>query len=122
MTALFDRHSNLVGWVKDAKHIFDINMNWIAFTGSNLSVWTVRNKTWVGHLHGDNFRDINGKTAFWNPKTRLQNSLKPMKPLKPLTPLTPLKPLKPLTPLRPLQPLTPLGGWSDLDWDTFMNM
>lgn len=120
MKALFDNNSNLVGWISDdRKNIFDLNLDWVGFVSSDDSVWTVKSKIWIGNLHGYNLRDINGKTAFWNPESPIQNSLKPLKPLNPLTPLRPLKPLKPLQPLQPLNPLLPLGGWSSMSWQDF---
>lgn len=122
MTPLFDRYTNLVGWLSnDTKHLFDINLNWVAFISSDDSIWTVGRKSWVGNLYGTNIRDINGKTIFWNSQTSISNSLKPLRPLNPLTPLRPLKPLKPLNPLRPLKPLPPSGGWSKITWEQFIN-
>ncbi|MEN9324026.1 MAG: hypothetical protein RL699_1806 [Bacteroidota bacterium] len=122
MTPLFDKDTNLVGWLSDdKKNIFDTNINWVAFISNDNSVWTVKNKVWVGNLYGNNVRDISGKTSFWNTETQIENSLRPMRPLNPLTPLTPLRPLRPLNPLRPLRPLTPLGGWSVISWEQFVN-
>lgn len=124
MRPLFDKETNLVGWLSDDKeNIFDLNTNWVAYVSNdnNNSIWNVKNNSWVGNLNGNNIRDINGKTCFWNTETQIQNSLKPLQPLKPLKPLTPLRPLKPLKPLRPLRPLTPLGGWSALTWEQFVN-
>ena len=122
MKALFDKDTNLVGWItKDRKNIFDLNLNWVGFVANDNSVWTVKTKSCVGILYGYSVRDNNGKTLFWNPETPIENSLRPLKPLNPLTPLRPLRPLNPLRPLRPLRPLTPLGGWSTLTWNIFNN-
>ena len=120
MKALFDKDTNLTGWIsKDRKNIFDVDLNWVGFVANVDSVWSVKSKTWLGNLYGYNIRDTNGKTIFWNPETPIENSLKPLTPLNPLTPLRPLRPLRPLSPLRPLRPLTPLGGWSNLNWNIF---
>ena len=120
MTPLFNSQTQLVGWLADnKKYIFDTNLNWVAFIDNN-NIWTTKNKNWVGVLYGNNIRDTFGNTAFWNPDTPIENSLKPLNPLKPLTPLSPLKPLKPLNPLRPLKPLTPIGGWSIMTWEQFI--
>lgn len=122
MTPLFDKDTNLVGWLSDdKKNIFDTYTNWVAFISNDMSVWAVKNKVWVGNIYSNNIRDIHGKTLFWNPETNIENSLEPLRPLIPLTPLTPLRPLKPLIPLRPLHPLTPIGGWSILSWEEFVN-
>lgn len=98
MIPLFDRDTNLVGWLSNNRRDFvDVKLNWVAFISGDNSVWTVKNKIWTGNLYGCNIRDINGKTCFWNPETSIENSLRPLKPLTPLTPLKPLRPLKPLT-------------------------
>lgn len=121
MKALFNQRTDLVGWMSDdRKNIFDPNLNWVAFIASDDSVWSTNSKTWIGNAYGYNIRDVDGRTAFWNPETPIENSLKPLRPLKPLNPLTPLRPLKPLNPLRPLKPLNPLGGWSRLTWENFI--
>lgn len=122
MNPLFNNQAQLVGWLTDdRKHIFDTNLNWVAFVDNNNSIWTTKNKKYAGVLYGNNVRDTIGKTAFWNPETQIKNSLKPLNPLRPLSPLRPLRPLKPLNPLTPLKPLTPLGGWSTLTWEQFIN-
>ena len=122
MFPIFDKDSTLCGWLsKDRKYIFDINVNWVAFVSNDESVWTVNNKSWVGVLRGSNVHDVEGKTAFWNPETKVENSLRPLKPLNPLTPLRPLTPLNPLKSLKPIKPLTPIGGWSSISWKNFVD-
>jgi hypothetical protein len=122
MTALFDKDTNLVGWLSDDKtNVFDTDMNWVAFIASDLSVWNVSRKNWLGHLYGNNIRDFNGKTLFWNPETQIENTSVPYRPYTPYTPYTPYRPYTPYTPYRPYTPYTPTGGWSHLSWNEFVN-
>ena len=65
MTPLFNKDTDLVGWLK--KNIFDAGMNWVVFVASDSGVWNVNKKNWCGHLYGINIRDYTGKTLFWNP-------------------------------------------------------
>lgn len=51
-------------------------MKWVAFVASDTSVWNVSQKNWCSHLYGNNIRDYNGKTLFWNPDTPISNTLK----------------------------------------------
>lgn len=119
MTPLFDNECNLVGWMDPGKHIFDTDMDWVAFI-ANGHAWSVQTENWLGEVYGLNVRDRQGRTVLWNPDQPIENSLPVLEPLQPLTPLGPLTPLTPLDPLTPLQPLEPLGGWSDLSWEEFL--
>ena len=122
MNALFNKNTYLVAWLSDdRKHIFDTEMNWIAFVADDLRVWNVRNHSWQGHLYGNNIRDFNGRTLFWNPDTQIKNTAKPFKPFKPFIPFRPFKPFKPFTPFRPFKPFEPIGGWSHLTINDFIN-
>ena len=99
MTALFDKVTDLVGWVSDGKeNIFDTDMNWAAFIPSDSSVWNVSNKSWMGHLYGNNIRDFNDRTSFWNPDTPIQNTNASYCPYTPYTPYTPYRPHRPYKP------------------------
>ncbi|KRT17888.1 hypothetical protein ASU31_00920 [Pedobacter ginsenosidimutans] len=122
MTALFNKDTDLVGWLSDdKKNIFNTKMEWVAFVSSDSSVWNVSKKNWRGHLYGNNIRDFNGKTLFWNPDTPIENTYAPYRPYTPYTPYRPYTPYTPYTPYRPYRPYTPTGGWSHLSWDEFVN-
>ena len=113
MIAIFDKDTNLVGWLSDEKNnVFDTDMNWVAFICRDMSVWNVSKKSWVGHIYGSNIRDTSGKTIYWNPDTPVENTYAPYQPYTPYTPYTPYRPHK---------PYTPVGGWSDLSWNEFIN-
>lgn len=115
MTPVFDRHCSLVAWF-DGQHIFDLNLNWIAFAnGGNL--FAASNSNWLGLLKDGSLIDRRGRPVAWVRGSSPGGTLKPLKPMKPLKPPKPLRPLLPLKPLKPLKPLTPLGGWSNLTWD-----
>jgi hypothetical protein len=122
MIALFNKNSDLVAWLsEDRLHIFDTNMNWIAFVADNSTVWNVENLRWIGHLYGYNIRDFNGLTLFWNPETPIENTSKPITPFKPFKPFQPFKPIKPFNPFRPFKPFEPIGGWSPLTINDFIH-
>lgn len=120
MKPIFSPNSELVGWNQDNKHIFDINMNWVAYI-ANGHVWSARTGNWLGPLIDGCALDQAGKVVAWTNSHTVRGTLRPLKPLKPLKPLQPLRPLRPLKPLMPLKPLGPLGGWSSQSWDKWIN-
>lgn len=122
MVPLFDKDRNFVGWLVEEgrRDIFDGQMNWVAFVWDDDHIWAVGNKKWVGVLYGSNVLDVNGKVAFWNPDTVLENLPRPVRPLAPAMPLRPTRPLRPASPLRPPSTLSPAGGWSGMSWDEFV--
>jgi hypothetical protein len=44
---LRDQNNELVGWMRLGEHIFDVDMNWIAYI-SNGHVWSVATGNWCG--------------------------------------------------------------------------
>lgn len=119
MTPLFAPDCTVVGWVKDYQYIFSTNLEWIAFI-SNGNIFST-NRQWLGPFHNGNALDRHGKVVAFANGSSIQGTLRPLQPLQPLIPLRPLTPLRPLNPLRPLRPLNPLGGWSTLQWATWIN-
>jgi len=114
---LFDKNCELVGWISPREHIFDVNLNWVAYIKKN-NAWSVETGNWLGPVKGLLCYDSNGKVVAWNPKEHVVGITRPTKPPKELKPPRPLRPLKPLTPPKPLRPPVPTGGWSEL---TFWN-
>jgi hypothetical protein len=122
MSPLFDKNTDLVGWLSDnSKHIFDTDMDWVAFIADDSSIWNVNSFSWMGHLYGKNIRDFDGKTLYWNPETPIQNTAKPFEPFRPFKPFAPFRPFRPFTPFRPFEPFEPMGGWSSLTWNDFVD-
>jgi len=113
MVPMYDRNLNLsLWWDIDQGHVFDHNMNWIAFVvGGN--IFSAKTGNWLGKHTGATFQDKYGRAVIWTPNLGYPESgFPPLRPLRPLKPLRPLRPLRPLMPLRPMRPLAPLGGWS----------
>ncbi|GAH33871.1 unnamed protein product, partial [marine sediment metagenome] len=51
MEPLFDKDCELVGWIDPMRHIFDTNMNWVAYI-SNGHVWSSETENWLGPVLG----------------------------------------------------------------------
>ncbi len=118
MKAIFDKSSNLVGWI-EKEHVFDLNLNWIAFL-SNGNIFSSNKVKWLGPFNQGSFLDRDGKPVAWIEGVKPSGTLKPLVPTTPFRPFTPLRPLNPLKPLKPLQPLVPLGGWSKISWEMYL--
>lgn len=108
---LFDKDCDLVGWIKPGEHIFDTDMNWIAFVSSN-HAWSANTGNWLGPVQGLLCQDTSGKPVAWNPKEGVRGTASPAKPAKAAKKATPARPAKPAKPARPAKPATPAGGWS----------
>lgn len=120
MTSLFDKDCNLVGWLKDYDHIFDINMVWVAYV-KNGHVWSVKTGGWCGPINNNNCLDRDGKVVAWHPGESIRGSEKPVTPVKPVRPVKPVIPVRPVSPVRPVRPVTPIGGWSPVSFSNWVN-
>lgn len=120
MNPLFDQNCNLIGWVDPGNHIFDTNMDWVAYI-SNGHAWSANSGNWIGPVDGLNCLDINGKPIAWNPDQPVVGTMRPMTPMRAMRSMTPMRPMRPMTPMRPMRPMTPMGGWSTLNWDEWLN-
>ena len=109
--ALFDKDCDLVGWINPGEHIFDTDMDWVAFIANN-HAWSAETGNWLGPVKGLLCLDTSGKPVAWNPKERVAGTSSPSKPSKALKPSKPSRPSKPSTPSRPSKPSAPSGGWS----------
>lgn len=115
MIPIYDRYSQLVGWINQgSKMIFDTNMRWLGFE-TNGYIFT-NNCKWIGGWNNGTIVDQFGKPLGWTPGNTPQGCAPLLTPLVPLRPLTPLMPIRPIQPLRPLRQLDPIGGWSDIEW------
>ena len=43
---LFDRNCELIGWIEPGKHIFNCNMDWIAYISRGHS-WSAETGNWI---------------------------------------------------------------------------
>lgn len=80
---LFDKNSELIGWVDPGKHIFNTNMEWIAYLSQGQS-WSSKTGNWMGPVNGLVCLDTRGKVIAWNPKEKIEGSSRPMRPMRPM--------------------------------------
>jgi hypothetical protein len=120
MEALFNKDCKLVGWVKDNKYIFDVNMSWIAFI-ENGSAFSAKNTSWLGNVDGYNCLDRSGKVVTWNPKCKVKGSIPVIAPITPTRPVEPVTPVQSVTTIMTIEPTEPIGGWSSLSFDSWIN-
>ncbi|MGG3758198.1 4-fold beta flower protein [Bacillus anthracis] len=117
---LFDSDINHVGWIEPGEHIFDTNMNWVAYISDN-HAWSSDSGNWLGPVNHLVCLDKSGKVVLWNPDGEIAGTLRPLRPVRALRALRPLKPLRQPRPLRPSRPLRPIHGWSDLSFIAWAN-
>jgi len=121
MIPLFNKDSELVGWLKNNHdHIFDLNMMWVAFIRNN-HIWSAKSGNWCGPINGFNCLDRKGKVLAWNPKQSVRGALPPVTPIRVIKPITPIIPIKPITPIKPIKRITPVSGWSDMTFQEWVN-
>lgn len=115
---LFDLHSNLVGWILPGRHVFDRQVNWVAYL-SDGHAWSVATDDWIGPVRGLVCLDREGRVVASAPGQSVDAAVAPRRPSgKPPAPPPP-KPSRPPNPPRPPMAATPPGGWSRLrfsDW------
>lgn len=121
--ALFDRHSNLVAWLLSNQYIFNVNLQWVAYT-NNGYVWNT-NEKWIGYINNLTLFDRQGRVVAWSPRYPIGSiSGGDFSKEEPLHQPRPLKPERPLTleaPLKPTRPNTPYSGWSPLSFNSWIN-
>ena len=120
MTPIYDKNVQLSAWF-DGEHIFDLNLNWVAFLSSG-HFFAANALIWLGVMHDGALLDRNGQPVAWLEGAIPKGALKPNKPMTPRKPLPPKKPLYPGLPLPPGRPLTPMGGWSALEWQQWLTI
>lgn len=119
MTALFDRHSHLVGWFRESdEKIFDTHMHWVAFV-RNGYVFNPHSH-WLGGYKNETIVDQSGKAVAWLRGHSPHSTTRLPRPAIPARPAMPATPARPATPATPAIPSTPAGGWSNLDWENFI--
>jgi ribosomal protein S18 acetylase RimI-like enzyme len=115
MTPIFDANCALVGWF-DGTHVFDANVEWIAFHSKGNVYASAPSGEWLGALHDGSFLDRHERPVAWLAGTSPHGGLMPASPRRAMRPLPPKRPLRPRTPLFPAKPMTPSCGWSRLTW------
>ena len=117
---LFDRNAKLVAWISPDKHIFDLNMRWVAFI-CNGHAWSSNSGNWLCPVNGCVCLDTTGKVFAWNPSSRIAGTARPARPARPCRPCTPCTPCRPCTPCTPARPCTPINGWSNYSFEQWLN-
>lgn len=120
MKAIFNKNCVLVGWYETQnKNVFNNDMQWIGFI--NNGYFFSKTAHWLGGFINGTYVDVKGRPVAWNEgSTPVGVNILPA-PIVPMIPLQPLSPLHPLKPLTPMRPLIPLGGWSELEWNDYIN-
>lgn len=118
MTPIFNRSCACVGWYNAEGMVFGANLEWIGFVADK--GFFSADLKWLGGLVNGTFVDKIGKPVAWLQgfQPKCTNTL--LSATRPIRPVTPIRPIRPLQPLKPLKPLTPLGGWSTLDWNSYL--
>jgi hypothetical protein len=109
--ALFDKDCDLVGWINPGNHIFNTDMDWVAYLANGHS-WSANSGNWLGPVKGLLCQDQDGRPVAWNPKEAVSGSPRPARPARAARAARPARPARPATPARPARPATPAGGWS----------
>lgn len=112
---LFDKECDLVGWISPGQHIFDTDMEWVAYISRN-HAWSAESGDWLGAVRGLICLDQAGCPVAWNPKEVVTGTAKPATPARAARAARPARPARPATPARPARPATPAGGWSKLSF------
>jgi len=115
MYSLFDKDCDLVGWIDPNRHIFDTNMNWVAYISGG-HAWLAATANWLGPVRGLLCYDTNGRVVAWNPKEHVIGIPRPPRPARAARAARPARPTRPARPPRPARPATPSGGWSYLSF------
>ena len=105
---LFDRNCELIGWIEPGKHIFNCNMDWIAYI-SRGHAWSSETGNWIGPVNELVCLDTSGKVIAWSTGSTIRGSARPARPAHPARPA------------RPARPVTPVGGWSNLSINEWLN-
>lgn len=114
MTPIFAPDSELIGWL-DGKYVFDIEMQWVAFTnGSHL--FAAGDARWLGPLLEGSLCDRFGRPVGWLRTAIPRGGQRPLAPMATAPPMAPMIPMRPMNPMKPMRRMMPLGGWSLLDW------
>lgn len=120
MEPLFNKDLALVGWLHLEHHIYDTQMNCVAYVSNN-HVWSSTTNQWLGVIQGFTCFDPLGKPIAWNPKEFPSGIAKPREPRK-TTKIKPKeKPYQPKIPQTPKSPFRPMGGWSRMTWEEWLN-
>ncbi|HPQ71544.1 MAG TPA: hypothetical protein PKW95_20630 [bacterium] len=110
---LFNQEGVLVAWMLPDQHLFNLNMDWIAYIVKQ-NVWSAATNRWLGPLRATTCLDHQGRVVAWNPANAPRGIPQPLQGVGPKRPPAPLRPVRPKNPVAPRRPGTIKGGWSPL--------
>ncbi len=120
MLAMFDRNSDLVGWMDPGRHIWDTDVNWIAYIAGG-HAWSAATGNWLGPINGVNCLDHSGRVVAWNPAGTVAGTARPARPARAARAARPARPARPARLARPARPAVPAGGWSSLTFPAWVS-
>ena len=109
---LFSKDSELVGWIEPGQHIFDPEMEWVAYIALT-HAWSAGNDHWLGPVRELSCIDHDGYVVAWNSPDAIAPAPTPSEPPSPSRRARPPRPNRPPRPPRPARPNRPPGGWSE---------
>lgn len=116
---LFDKDCEHVGWIAPNQHIFDTDMNWVAYISSS-HAWSAESGDWLGAVHNVLCLGQDGRPVAWNPQQPVTGTPQPARPARAARAARPARPARPAGPARPAQPATPAGGWSGMSFSAWL--
>ena len=70
---LFDCNCELIGWIEPDCHIFDTNMNWIAYISGG-HAWSSNSGNWIGPVNGTTCLDRSGSVFAWSESSNIRGT------------------------------------------------
>lgn len=118
---LYDKNAYFVGWLVDHAHVFNVNLQWVAYIFNDY-VWSIKTKRWIGELRGTNLLDRDGKVVAWSTSGPVIGNLDPIDaPIDIRPPIPPIAPIIDDIPLSPGYAPDPIGEWSSLSFNQWLN-
>lgn len=108
---LFDQHSDLVGWVRGDRYLWDTQLHWVAFIRDG-HIWSTRTLAWLGSFRNGVCLDRDGRIVGWCRGTVLQGGGVHPPLVTPALPPRPPMPAMPPKPVLPAHRAAPEGGWT----------
>lgn len=108
---LFDKNCEFIGWIEPEKHIFNQDMDWVAYI-SDSNAWSAVTGNWIGSVHDSVCLDTSGKIIAWSTGTNVRSISRPSRPNRAVSAPKPPRPERPEAPEKPEKPEVPADEWS----------
>lgn len=119
MIPLYDKDLQLVGWMRLGEHIWDSELEWLAYI-QNDHAWSEQSRMWIGPVGQGTCIDRDGRVVAWSPGYPLEGSQPAKRPPHVAGRPRPARPTRPTRLPRPAQPAPPAGGWSSLTFTEWL--